>query len=190
MKFSFAIATLVSLVPAVLGLTINTPTNVVQCQPILLSWSDGQAPYFLSLIPPGQVSATAIKTFPTQEGTTLTWTVDLQANTNFNIALKDSTGQTAYSDIVTVQASSDNSCLTSGSSNISSPPNTGGGTSPTSTATGNPAGSSGGSGASTRTTSSSTPSSSSNTGSSGGASGLALSSFGVAGVIGAVAALF
>ena len=43
---------------------------------------------------------------------------------------------------------------------------------------------------STRTSSTSTSSSGSNTGSSSGATGLALSSFGVAGVIGVVAALF
>jgi len=186
MKFSVAAATLVSLVPAVLGLTINTPTNVVQCQPILLNWADGTAPYFLSLIPPGQVSAAAIKTFPTQQGTSLTWTVDLEANTSFNLALKDNTGATAYSDIVTVQASGDRTCLTGGSSNISSPPNTGA-SSPTNTATGN---SSGSGGSSTKTSTGSTSTGSSSSGNSGGAVGLTLSSFSVAGIVGAIAALF
>ena len=52
-----------------------------------------------------------------------------------NLALKDNTGATAYSDIVTVQASGDRTCLTAGSSNISSPPNTGV-SSPANTATG------------------------------------------------------
>ena len=54
-----------------------------------------------------------------------------------NLALKDNTGTTAYSDIVTVQAnpSGDRSCFTAGSSNVSSPPNTGA-SSPTNTATG------------------------------------------------------
>ncbi|KAF9645104.1 hypothetical protein BDM02DRAFT_3101865 [Thelephora ganbajun] len=140
MKFSAAAAILLSLIPAALGLTINTPTNVVQCRD--LTWAAGTAPYFLSLLPAGQVSAPAIKTFPTQQGTELTWIVDLEANSSFTISLKDSTGQIAYSDIVTVQASSDRTCI-GGSSNVSSPSNTNtGGSSPTNTAGGNPTNSS------------------------------------------------
>ena len=61
--------------------------------------------------------------------------VDLILSLDSNLALKDNTGATAYSDIVTVQASGDRTCLTAGSSNISSPPNTGV-SSPANTATG------------------------------------------------------
>ncbi|KAG2744688.1 hypothetical protein P692DRAFT_20955394 [Suillus brevipes Sb2] len=71
----------VSAVPAVFGLTINTPANVVECQPILFSWTGGQAPYYLTLVPGGQSMASPIKSFPTQTGTSYTWNVDLQANT-------------------------------------------------------------------------------------------------------------
>ncbi|KAG2741009.1 hypothetical protein P692DRAFT_20880446 [Suillus brevipes Sb2] len=93
----------VSAVPAVFGLTINTPANVVECQPILFSWTGGQAPYYLTLVPgmssragnqwphlraiiftPQQSSGDIfeqIKSFPTQTGTSYTWNVDLQANT-------------------------------------------------------------------------------------------------------------
>lgn len=60
----------------------------------------------------------------------------LTSSVDSNLALKDSTGAVAYSDIVTVQTSTDKSCLGS-SSNLSSPPNTGT-TSPASTGTGNP----------------------------------------------------
>ncbi|KAF9791019.1 hypothetical protein BJ322DRAFT_1039267 [Thelephora terrestris] len=190
MKFTVAAAALISLVPAVLGLTINTPGSVVQCQPVLLTWSGGTPPYYLSLIPAGQVSAPALETFPTQNGTQLTWTVDQQQGASFNIALKDSTGAVAYSDIVTVQPSSDKTCIGS-SSNVSAPPNTGG-SSPTNTGTGNPSNSSptSGSGGSS-TKSSPTPSSSGSTsGSTSDATGLSLSGFGIAGVVGAIAALF
>ncbi|KAI5982684.1 hypothetical protein EDC04DRAFT_2874336 [Pisolithus marmoratus] len=108
MKFITLIATLVAAVPAVLAqLTINTPPNV----PTQLTWSGGQAPYYLSLVPGGQPTATPIEQFPNQNGTSYTWMVDLQAGTTFNIALKDSTGLTAYSDIITVQAGSSTSCV-------------------------------------------------------------------------------
>lgn len=63
--------------------------------------------------------------------------------TKSNIALKDSTGAVAYTDIVTVQTSTDKTCI-GGSSNISAPPNTGTGTTPANTASGKPASSSGG----------------------------------------------
>jgi len=189
MKFSVAAATLVSLLPAVLGLTINTPSSVVQCQPVLLSWAAGTPPYYLSLIPAGQVSAPALLTFPTQNGTSLTWIVNEASGTTFNVAVKDSTGTVAYTDIVTVQPGTDSSCLGGSSGLVSS--TTGAGT-PTSTGgsgnSGNSSPASGGTGTSSKTSSTSSPSSGgSNT---GDASGLAFSSFGIAGVIGAVAALF
>lgn len=61
-----------------------------------------------------------------------------------NVALKDSTGATSYTDIVTVQASSDSSCVSSSSIVIS--PGTSAG-SPTSTSnSGNSSPASGGSG--------------------------------------------
>ncbi|MDK0628461.1 hypothetical protein P5F04_16545, partial [Clostridium perfringens] len=59
MKSFFAAIALLSVVPGILGLMINTPVGVVQCQPILLNWQDGQAPYFLSIIPGGQPNAPA-----------------------------------------------------------------------------------------------------------------------------------
>ncbi|KAG1733615.1 uncharacterized protein EDB91DRAFT_1057306 [Suillus paluster] len=129
MKFSTVFLALVSAVPAVFGLTINTPANVVECQPILLSWSGGTAPYYLTLVPGSQSMAAPIKSFPTQTGTSYTWNVDLQANTIFNIALKDSTGTTAYSDIVTIMPGTDISC-------VNTSVNEGGATSGTATATG------------------------------------------------------
>lgn len=184
MKFTITAAALIALVPAVLGLTINTPSSVVQCQPVLLTWSGGTPPYYITLIPAGQVSAPALETFPTQTGNSLTWIVDQQQGASFNIAIKDNTGAVAYSDIVTVQPSSDKTCI-GGSSNVSSPPSTG--STPTSTGAGSP-NSSGGS--STRTGSSPSSTSSSGSNAANDASGLTLSSFGVAGVVGALAALF
>ncbi|KAI6154845.1 hypothetical protein BKA82DRAFT_4072159 [Pisolithus tinctorius] len=122
MKFFITtlVAALVASAPAVLAqLTINTPANVVECEPTQLTWSGGQTPYYLSLVPAGQPSATPLMQFPNQNGTSYTWMVDLQAGTNFNIALKDGTGATAYSDIITVQAGSSTSCATASVSGAS-----------------------------------------------------------------------
>ncbi|KAG5720756.1 hypothetical protein E4T56_gene4993 [Termitomyces sp. T112] len=114
MKSFVALATLLSLAQSIVALTVNTPSNVVSCQPTLLTWSDGQAPFFLSIIPGGQVSAPALKTFPTQNGNSITWIVDLPPNTGITIALKDSTGVQAFSDIVTITGT-DTSCDNSNS---------------------------------------------------------------------------
>lgn len=188
MKFTTVFVALVSAVPAVFGLTINTPANVVECQPILFSWSGGVAPYYLTLVPGGQSMASPIKSFATQTGTSYTWNVDLQANTIFNIALKDSTGATAYSDIVTIMAGSDTSC-------VNTAVNEGGASSGsavasgTSTPTGSSASGATSSGAKTSATSTATSGTTQKT---GAASSLSVSSaMGVAGVMGLVgAALF
>ncbi|KAG6332760.1 hypothetical protein ID866_6334 [Astraeus odoratus] len=111
MKFVTLSAALAAAVSAVHGLTINTPASVVACEPTQFTWDGGSAPYYLSLVPGGQPTASPIKQFPNQDGTSYTWLVDLQAGTIFNIALKDSTGATSYSDIITIQSGSSTSCL-------------------------------------------------------------------------------
>lgn len=191
MKFTTVFVALVSAVPAVFGLTINTPSNVVECQPILFSWSGGQAPYYLTLVPGGQSMASPIKSFATQTGTSYTWNVDLQANTIFNIALKDSTGATAYSDIVTILAGSDTSCVNT-AVNEGGASSGGAVSSGASTPTAGSSASVSGTTSSSVKTSATTTASSGTTQKTGAASSLSVSSaMGVAGVMGLVgAALF
>ncbi|KAG6917004.1 hypothetical protein DXG01_004269 [Tephrocybe rancida] len=130
MKSFIAATTVLSLAQGIFALTINTPASVVQCQPVLFTWQDGTAPYYLSLIPGGQASAAAIKTFPNQDGTSYTWPkVDIQANIGVTISLKDSTGAQAFSDIVTIGSSPDTSCLNASSSDSGSATSTAGDTS-------------------------------------------------------------
>ncbi|CAL1716519.1 unnamed protein product [Somion occarium] len=117
MKFFAVAAALVSVVPAMAQqLTINTATGIVQCQPIQFTWSGGTPPYFLALIPAAQPAAPAIKQFPTQEGTSFTWNVDLPSGSTFTVSLKDSSGATAFSDIETVNSGPDDSCLNNSAS--------------------------------------------------------------------------
>jgi len=122
MKSIVAVAVALAYAQSVFGFTVNTPTNVVQCQPILITWADGVPPYFPSIIPGGQPSAPALKTFDTTSATSLTWNVDIGGS--ITIALKDSTGATAFTDIVNIQSSPSGSCASS-SGAASAPPATG-----------------------------------------------------------------
>ncbi|KAF4614221.1 hypothetical protein D9613_007753 [Agrocybe pediades] len=123
MKHFATVAVLASAIPTIWSLTINTPTSVVQCQPQLLTWSDGTAPFYLTVIPGGQASAAPLKSFDPQNGNSMTWIVDIAGGTSVTIALKDGTGAMAYTDQVNIQTSSDSSCLNGGSNSG----NTGGG---------------------------------------------------------------
>ena len=61
-KRSFA-AALVAAATATLvaaQLRIETPTNLAVCQPALLSWTGGESPYYVSVIPGGQPSAASL----------------------------------------------------------------------------------------------------------------------------------
>ncbi|KAF8841764.1 hypothetical protein BDN67DRAFT_1002062 [Paxillus ammoniavirescens] len=180
MKFITAIVALATVVPAVLGqMTINTPASVTECEPTQFTWSGGTPVYYLSLVPAGQPSAPPFKQFPTQSGTSYTWNTDLGSGTSFTVSLKDSTGLTAYSDIVTIQPGSSSACLNSTVSESGSAA-----PSPTS---------SGASGSSnTGSTSSSTASATAGASQKNAANRLIMStSFGVAGFMGLVgAALF
>ncbi|KAF8149850.1 hypothetical protein B0H34DRAFT_163995 [Crassisporium funariophilum] len=118
MKFSTAATTiaLVSLAPGIFSLTVNTPSSMVECQPQLFTWTDGTPPYYLTIIPGGQASAAPIKSFDTQNGNSITYLCDIPAGTPVTIAVKDSTGAQAFSDIVNVQKGNDDSCLSNSSS--------------------------------------------------------------------------
>jgi len=204
MKSFATAAALVSLLPAVLAqnLMVNSPANVVQCEPTQLTWTGGSPPYYLSLIPAGQPSAPAIKEFPTQQGNSYTWMVDLQQGTSFTIEVKDSTGTPAYSSIETINPSSDSSCLNStvSESGGSSGPTASAASSGSQTAsiasTTAPAASgsntaSGSSAKATGSNSAQSASSSGSTKSNGAGRGSSVGSFGVAGLMGLLgAALF
>ncbi|TFK40310.1 hypothetical protein BDQ12DRAFT_680711 [Crucibulum laeve] len=116
MKFFATAITLVPFLLRIASMTINTPTSVVLCQPVLFTWSDGVAPFYLSLIPGGKVSAPALVSFDPLSTNTKTWNVNLPAGTTITAALKDSTGAQAFSDVVTVQPSSDSSCVSASTS--------------------------------------------------------------------------
>ncbi|KZT73140.1 hypothetical protein DAEQUDRAFT_662878 [Daedalea quercina L-15889] len=83
----------------------------ISSEPVLISWSSGTAPYFLSLVPGTDTGASPVKNFGELDGTSYTWTVDLAEGTTFTTVIKDSTGTTAFSDEQTVSSGSGTSCV-------------------------------------------------------------------------------
>ncbi|PAV16636.1 hypothetical protein PNOK_0825600 [Pyrrhoderma noxium] len=181
MKSFALLSVLTTLATTAYGLTINTPSSIVQCEPSLLSWSDGTAPYYLSILPGGETTATALESFSSTSDTSYTWTVDIASGTSITLSIKDSTGTVAYSDTITIQSSSDSSCLSSSSASGTSSGSTSTGTSGT-TATGT---SSTGT-ATGSSTGTSTSSSSSSSSSSGAIRGSSMNAGILAGVMGVI----
>ncbi|UZJ56748.1 hypothetical protein CBS101457_006068 [Exobasidium rhododendri] len=76
--------------------TVSTPSSLVQCQPVLISWTGGTAPYYPEITKAGDVS-TIIKSFAETSTTSVSWTVDLTIGEDVTIVIVDSTGATAIS---------------------------------------------------------------------------------------------
>ncbi|GHJ85440.1 hypothetical protein NliqN6_1842 [Naganishia liquefaciens] len=133
MKFlSTVFAVVATAATALAQMSIDTPAAIVQCQPVALNWRGGTPPYFLSIIPGGQVSAAALIDFGEFSTTSYTWTANITAGTSqyadwyiflddvfaaFSITLKltgkqaSITGNTVYSSPITIQSSSNSACI-------------------------------------------------------------------------------
>ncbi|KAF9028002.1 hypothetical protein BDZ89DRAFT_1066346 [Hymenopellis radicata] len=100
--FFMYIAVAAATIPSVFGqnFTVNTPPSLVEGQPVLFSWAGGVAPYFPSIIP--APTAAALKTFPQQTTTSLTWNVDLAPGNVAIVSIQDSTGAVVQSDSITI----------------------------------------------------------------------------------------
>ncbi|KIY43832.1 hypothetical protein FISHEDRAFT_77761 [Fistulina hepatica ATCC 64428] len=117
MKFLSAAISLISLAVAVAALTINTPSSLTECEPVLLEWSDGTAPYYLNaFLHYGADPSTTILNFGEINATEYTWTVDYASGTSLGLTVEDSTGTTAESAAVTVQSGTSTSCLSASGS--------------------------------------------------------------------------
>ncbi|KAF8233195.1 hypothetical protein L208DRAFT_1396109 [Tricholoma matsutake] len=132
MKFFASLAALAALTAVFAqSLTVNTPSNVQNCVPILLTWSGGAPPYYLFIIPANQPDTQPIVTFPPTSANSLTYLVNIPSGTNVVLSLRDSTGNTVSSapfligGTVTTCSSSG-----SGSGSGSSTPTTAGATTP------------------------------------------------------------
>jgi len=122
--------------------TVNTPPQLVECEPIQITWSGGTGPYFLSVFPDGNPSVVLENLSNSSiSGTTFTWEVNIASGQSVGFAVRDSTGVTGQSAAVGIQAGTSTSCVgqsVSGSAAAgttgSSPASTGGSSGATTTA--------------------------------------------------------
>ncbi|GAB1523021.1 hypothetical protein RhiTH_006150 [Rhizoctonia solani] len=91
--------------------SINTPAAAVQCQPAQITWTATNTPVFISIIPGGQPSAAPLQDLGQQTTSPMTWLANIAAGTSITFQLRDSTGAVVYSAPITIQQSSDSSCL-------------------------------------------------------------------------------
>ncbi|KAI0078794.1 hypothetical protein K474DRAFT_1659972 [Panus rudis PR-1116 ss-1] len=94
---SLAVLAVMAASAAAQGPMINTPEGVIVCQPLLLTWSGGTPPYFLSILPGGQPSAAPLEQFTDLQTTSFTWKVDQPAGTSLGLTIRDSTGASGQS---------------------------------------------------------------------------------------------
>nr|CDI54703.1 uncharacterized protein BN887_00021 [Melanopsichium pennsylvanicum 4] len=170
-KSSVLVAAVLATASAVSAATISTPTALVQCQPVLLTWEGVQGKAYVTILPGKQTSATPLVTFAPQDAssTSIKWVPNLAAGTEVTLAISDDTGVTNYSGTAAVRAGTDTSCLNSDSSaaaagssdTTSSSSGSSGSSSDSSSSSGSASSSS--SGSSSRSSSTSSPSSSSST---------------------------
>ncbi|KAJ7213089.1 hypothetical protein GGX14DRAFT_620134 [Mycena pura] len=97
------------------NLVINTPAPPDHCEPTLLTWSGGTPPYFLNylcvwgsaqLVPSvadGNDPTKILESFPTLTSLSITWNVTELVGQACLLVLKDSTGLTQTSAVITVQ---------------------------------------------------------------------------------------
>ncbi|EIM91278.1 uncharacterized protein STEHIDRAFT_165624 [Stereum hirsutum FP-91666 SS1] len=96
--------------------TVNTPSNVVECQPLQIVWTGGSGDTYLSVLPGDDPTGTAVVDFG-QQTSPYTWTaVNVTSGTSLGITVRDSTGALAQTAAFTVNSGSDSSCLTSSGS--------------------------------------------------------------------------
>ncbi|EIM91279.1 uncharacterized protein STEHIDRAFT_165625 [Stereum hirsutum FP-91666 SS1] len=127
-------ATALFVVAASAQFQVNTPANVVECQPLQIVWNGGSGSTFLhmltyvthvihirpqSVLPGSDPTGTAIIDFG-QQTSPFTWpAVNVTAGTSLGLTVRDSTGALAQSAAFTVNGGSDTSCLTGGGSSSS-----------------------------------------------------------------------
>ncbi|CAE6423901.1 unnamed protein product [Rhizoctonia solani] len=111
MLFNCLFLSLITLVLSQADPSINTPAAVVQCQPALITWNASHMPVWISVIPGGMPGAPPLKDMGKLNGTSMTWVVDMPSGTSITMQLRDAVGALAYSAPVTIQGSSNSSCI-------------------------------------------------------------------------------
>ncbi|EIM90920.1 uncharacterized protein STEHIDRAFT_152607 [Stereum hirsutum FP-91666 SS1] len=107
MKTFTALASLRIALPDVLGmLTVDTPTDLVHCEPAEIVWNGGVAPFNVE-ITAGNDPSSVLEDLGETSAQTITWDVDVAAGTSIGIDIRDSTGALAQTADVTIGPSND-----------------------------------------------------------------------------------
>jgi len=91
--------------------SINTPTAVVQCKRVTITWQGGKGPYNVSVVPGDDPCDQALVEFPTTNDTWYHWQAPgLNPGTKIVFAIEDATSDEAWSAEVTVQKGTTSTC--------------------------------------------------------------------------------
>ncbi|KAG8948048.1 hypothetical protein FRC04_010090 [Tulasnella sp. 424] len=83
--------------PAVPDPSINTPSGVIECLPVQLTFSGTKPPFIITIVPGGEPGAAPLTTVGTTNQTSLTWIANLPPNANYTAVIRDSIGRTGPS---------------------------------------------------------------------------------------------
>lgn len=89
--------------------TPNTP--ILQCGQVSIAWNGGVSPYTLSISTTSDATLDSVEVTPVVRDTTSLWVVDFPAGTPFTISISDGRENSATTPVLTVQPSSNTTCL-------------------------------------------------------------------------------
>ncbi|TDL25807.1 hypothetical protein BD410DRAFT_608433 [Rickenella mellea] len=92
--------------------TIDTP-QLAQCGKASLSWTGGEGPYDVAVVPGDEPCGDPIVELGDHDGLSTGWTVALKEGTKVMLSVIDKNGDEAWSGEITVGGSKDASCLKS-----------------------------------------------------------------------------
>jgi len=95
---------------AVADFTVNTP-KLKQCQTSTIEWAGDKGQVLVSVVKANDPCGNALVDLPNEDGSSLQWKVTLPAGTKVQVAVEDDSDDVAWSGIITVEPSDDDSCL-------------------------------------------------------------------------------
>ncbi|UZJ52407.1 hypothetical protein CBS101457_001727 [Exobasidium rhododendri] len=134
MQLTLALSAALMASVASAAFTVSTPSSLVQCQPYLISWTGGTAPFYPA-VTKAQTTSDVIESFPMTSAQTYSWTVNQAVGDTFTIVITDSTGASADTAVTpAVVAGSSSACLTATTTTSSAAASSAGSSSTTSSA--------------------------------------------------------
>jgi hypothetical protein len=121
--FSTLLTVALFVAPAIQGVfadfAINSP-KLVQCQSSQISWAPTKGPYNLIVVPASDPCGDALVNVGDFTTTDISWTTTIPAGTVVQLSLLDADDNEAWSNNITIGASSDTSCLPAASADAAS----------------------------------------------------------------------